>query len=119
MPYSLKLNCWEFIKCGREPGGGRERECGVCPASVEEKLDGIHDGLKAGRACWVVSGTLRVGCAQGTRAKQVPSCELCDFYQYVKGQEDSHFKLSSTLISILMEEEDPVEGDEVEDEEQD
>lgn len=30
----MKLNCWEFKKCGREPGGLKARERGACPATV-------------------------------------------------------------------------------------
>lgn len=26
-----KLNCWEFKKCGRETGGLKIKEMGVCP----------------------------------------------------------------------------------------
>jgi len=32
-------NCWEYKKCGREPGGIKVHELGVCPATVEEGLD--------------------------------------------------------------------------------
>ena len=39
-----KQNCWEFKGCGREPGGENIADCGICPASIEEKLDGIHGG---------------------------------------------------------------------------
>jgi len=28
-----KLNCWEFKKCGRQPGGPKVAELGVCPAT--------------------------------------------------------------------------------------
>ena len=37
-----KQNCWEIKKCGREPGGTHEQAMGVCPASVEVRLDTIH-----------------------------------------------------------------------------
>jgi hypothetical protein len=98
-----KLNCWEFLKCGREPGGAREKDLGICPAATESRLNGIHDGKNAGRACWVVSGTLCSGCVHGTFAQKFPTCEMCDFYYYVKQRESRHnrFKLSSTLLSIL------------------
>ncbi|GBE00072.1 hypothetical protein BMS3Abin07_02118 [bacterium BMS3Abin07] len=46
-----KLNCWEFKRCGRQPGGEHEIDLGVCPATVEGRLDGVHDGVTAGRAC--------------------------------------------------------------------
>lgn len=102
MPYKVnKLNCWEFLKCGREEGGALTGEHGVCPAAVEARLDGVHDGLNAGRACWAVSGTLCCGKPSGTYAGKFPTCEMCEFYQYVKNEEIPHFKLCSTLLSYL------------------
>jgi len=98
-----KLNCWEFKKCGREPGGPLEKELGACPASLEARLDGVHDGKNAGRACWVVSGTFCAGCIQGTYAKKFATCEMCDFYYHVKEKESRHnrFKVSAILLSKL------------------
>jgi len=37
-----KLNCWEFKQCGREAGGAHVDEFGVCPATKEQRLDGVH-----------------------------------------------------------------------------
>lgn len=51
----MKKNCWEFKNCGREFGGIKARELGVCPASTDERLNGIHNGENAGRSCWVVT----------------------------------------------------------------
>jgi hypothetical protein len=65
-----KLNCWEFKKCGRQPGGENIEKLGLCPATTEARLDGVHNGNNAGRACWVVSGTLCGGEVQGTYAKK-------------------------------------------------
>ena len=31
------INCWEVKKCGREPGGAKVAELGVCPASTGNK----------------------------------------------------------------------------------
>ena len=73
----MKLNCWEFKKCGREPGGVHVRELGVCPAATEGRLDAVHGGRKAGRACWVVAGTLCKGETQGTFAVKFGACEAC------------------------------------------
>ncbi len=33
-----KLNCWDFKKCGRQSGGEKAHELGVCPASTEKRL---------------------------------------------------------------------------------
>jgi len=96
-----KLNCWEFKKCGREPGGEYEDVNGVCPAAVEKRLDGVHEGKNAGRACWVVAGTLCNGTPQGTFARKYSACKKCDFYQLVKKEEDSKFLLSVLLLKKL------------------
>ena len=96
-----KLNCWEFKNCGRETGGARSHELGICPAAVETRLEGIHDGNCAGRACWTVSGTLCEGDVQGTFAKKYNNCKSCDFYLLVRNGEGPNFTLSATLLSII------------------
>jgi hypothetical protein len=96
-----KLNCWEFKKCGRQPGGTFEKVLGTCPATLEERLDGAHDGTNAGRACWVVAGTLCKGEMQGTYAQKFRNCEACDFYLSVKSEEFPNFMLSMVLLSKL------------------
>jgi hypothetical protein len=98
-----KLNCWEYKKCGRQPGGEKVSELGICPATTEKRLDGIHGGRNAGRACWVVAGTYCDGQVQGTFAKKYKNCEKCDFYQMVRKEEFPDFKLSSVLLSMLKE----------------
>ena len=30
----MKLNCWEYKKCGRQPGGDRAKEMGICPVTT-------------------------------------------------------------------------------------
>ena len=45
----VKLNCWEFMKCGRQPGGEKVDELGVCPASIEPRTDGTNSGKMGGR----------------------------------------------------------------------
>jgi len=87
--YERKLNCWEFMGCGREPGGDHEKDCGVCPASTESRLEGVHCGRNGGRACWVVAGTLCLGDVDGTFAKKFRVCSMCDFYQLVREEESS------------------------------
>jgi predicted Ser/Thr protein kinase len=81
------MNCWEFKKCGREPGGRKAEELGVCPAAVESSYDGINFGENAGRICWAVAGTCCGGKVQGTFAEKRKTCVTCDFYQKVQEQE--------------------------------
>lgn|SRR5574341_489867 len=86
----MKTNCWEFKKCGREPGGKKAAELGVCPATTTAGLDGVHGGKNAGRACWVVAGSLCGGKIQGTYAQKLSNCWRCEFMNAVKQDEDPH-----------------------------
>ncbi len=96
-----KLNCWEFKKCGRQPGGVHVRDLGICPVTQETRLDGEHGGSYAGRACWVVAGSLCGGEMQGTFAEKFKNCEQCDFYQSVREEEYPEFRLSGALLGKL------------------
>ncbi len=87
----IKLNCWEFKKCGREPGGVKADELGVCPVVNEKKVDGLHGGINGGRVCWVITGTLCGGEVQGEYAKKIENCTSCEFYQEVRKEEDINF----------------------------
>lgn len=82
-----KINCWEFKKCGREPGGKNVNELGVCRAAVEESCDGINDGKNGGRCCWAISGTLCRGKVQGVFAAKITSCIRCDFFHVVEDEQ--------------------------------
>ncbi len=64
------MNCWEFKKCGRENGGAKADELGVCPAWPD-------DGTKCAR----VAGTLCGGQVQGSFAQKLVNCMECDFYK--------------------------------------
>lgn len=99
--FKKKMNCWEFMQCGREPGGKKTEELGVCPVTQERRLHNIHEGKHAGRACWVVAGSLCGGETQGTFAQKFKNCESCDFYQHVRHEEGGGFTLSAVLLGIL------------------
>jgi hypothetical protein len=85
----MKRNCWEVKMCGRQPGGARVGELGVCPVTVDTSLSGAHGGRNAGRACWVIAGTLCGGQVQGTYAKKLSNCWRCEFLNMVKHEEGS------------------------------
>lgn len=63
------MNCWEFKKCGREPGGSKAAELGLCPAT---KGHGTH--------CAQIAGTLCGGKVQGSFATKLRNCMACEFY---------------------------------------
>lgn len=94
-----KNNCWQTKQCGREPGGKNVRELGTCPASIDRKLHGVHDGDCAGRACWIVAGTFCGGKEQGTFAQKYHNCETCEFYLSVRKEEGLKFKMSTLLLA--------------------
>ena len=96
-----KLNCWEFMKCGRELGGNSSLELGVCPAGTDVRMDNVHGGMNAGRGCWVVAGTLCGNAAQGTFAQKYRTCGQCDFYEYVKSEEGKDFITTMALLERL------------------
>ncbi len=90
-----KLNCWEYMKCGREPGGKYAAEFGVCPAAEDVSFDGLNKGKNGGRICWAVGGTFCGGKIQGTFAEKRKSCISCEFYRLVRkeqGKTDSYTK---------------------------
>ena len=64
------MKCWEFKKCGREPGGVNTKELGVCPAYPN---DGNH--------CARIAGTLCGGVVQGSFAMKLVNCMSCDYYK--------------------------------------
>jgi len=98
----VKLNCWEYKKCGRQPGGHKASELGICPATIDQGLDGTHGGKNAGRACWVVAGSLCGGKIQGTYAKKLLNCWRCEFMIAVKLEEDDmQFGFSHTRLGMV------------------
>lgn len=74
---------------------------GVCPAATDPRLDGEHDGVNAGRACWIMAGTFCNGVVQGSFAQKLDNCIECDFYKLVKSEEGADFKMSVLLIKRL------------------
>jgi hypothetical protein len=97
----IRPNCWEIKKCGREPGGAKVDELGVCPVATEKRLDGTHGGKNAGRVCWVVAGSMCGGKIQGTYAEKYMDCIKCDFYMKVKMEENAKFKMTAPLVEKL------------------
>jgi hypothetical protein len=96
-----KLNCWEFKKCGREQGGTKASELGVCPASAEPRVKGTNGGKNGGRACWAISGTLCGGNVQGTFAAKVGNCLKCEFYQLVGTEEGANHESARDILTKL------------------
>jgi hypothetical protein len=95
------LNCWEVKKCGREPGGAKEKELGVCKAAIELRTNGINNGKNGGRACWAITGTLCGGKVQGSFAEKLGNCMTCPFYQQVGMEEGPEHQSSKEILAKL------------------
>ena len=86
-------NCWEFKNCGREPGGVKVAELGVCPAATDKSKDGANGGKAGGRICWALTGTFCGGKVQGTFAAKRVSCLACEFFIKVRGEQGQRFTM--------------------------
>lgn len=93
-------NCWEYLQCGREPGGSHVDELGICPATIVNRFNGVNGGENAGRFCWFVSGTLCEGRTQGSFAKKLRDCLECSFYLQVEKEEGRHLVLTEDDIEL-------------------
>ncbi len=92
---SRKINCWDFVKCGREFRGEKVAEMGICPASIDISSDGLNDGKNGGRICWAIAGTFCGEKIKGFFAKKLLTCKSCIFFKIVKREEgNGHFRLT-------------------------
>lgn len=85
----MKMNCWEFHKCGRESEGKKVAEFGICPASESKKHHGKNMGVNGGRYCWKISGTLCEISTKGSKPKRILKCVECEFYKLVQDEQGS------------------------------
>lgn len=85
------MNCWEFKKCGREPGGEKVSELGACPAPQFAELNGGNKGDNGGRMCWLVKATLCGDKIQGDFYDKLGNCLKCDFFKTVFKEESGDF----------------------------
>lgn len=91
------------MKCGREPGGDKMKKMEVCPAAIEQRLDGMNGGKNGGRACWVVARTRCNGEVQGTLSSKTATCGGCNFYNFVQREEYPDVVSITNLLSKLNE----------------
>ena len=103
-PLQLSLphvNCWEYMKCGRGPGGEHVADLGACPVAEALSVNGLHGGQNGGRTCWAISGTLCGGKVQGSFACKIRHCQDCDFYHLVKCEEGDSFASIDSILNRL------------------
>jgi len=96
------------MRCGREPGGKKEKALGTCPSVTDSSFNGINSGKNAGRVCWAVAGTCRNGDVYGTYAQKRASCVSCEFYKLVQEEEGSSKEANSLLKLFSYKEDSPI-----------
>ena len=100
-----RKNCWEFFNCGRQPGGDKEKEMGICPASIQFSLNGTNEGINGGRACWAVAGTMCKGKTQGTYAQKLGDCLRCEFYASIRQDQGGSLVTTKDILKKINESE--------------
>jgi len=102
-PRQDRENCWQFSSCRKEVHGKIADVLSVCPVALESRLDGIHGGRNAGRACWVVPGTHCHGSIQNTPEEKRKACGHCAFYLKVAGEEGADFIQRDEVLRMFLE----------------
>ena len=96
-----RKNCWEYFECGRQPGGEKVGELGVCPAAKEGNLHGLNEGINGGRSCWAIAGTLCKGQTQGSYAQKLGDCLGCEFYASVRQDQGGALITTKDILKKL------------------
>ncbi|MCU0799764.1 MAG: hypothetical protein MUC62_08860 [Candidatus Thermoplasmatota archaeon] len=87
----MTTNCWEYRRCGREPGGLNTLSQGVCPTHSFNDLDGKNGGQGGGRCCWRVPEPKGVGPALPHWSDMDRNCLGCDFFKRVSKEQGASF----------------------------
>lgn len=74
-------NCWEFKKCGREPGGENAERLGICDVAIAVYANGLNGGINGGRICWAINGKF---------SSHKTECMHCDFFTMLESEESRH-----------------------------
>jgi hypothetical protein len=82
-----KLNCWEFMKCGKGPSGNGNSKAGICPVATETSANALNGGSNGGRICWIVSETCCNGKVKCSDLHRTSSCFSCEFRYKVTMEE--------------------------------
>jgi hypothetical protein len=93
------INCWEYFKCGCEPGGKNNTTIGICSAASEGKYNEINNGKNGGRFCWLVEKTLCNGTVHDSFFDKIEECFECEFYLMLQKQENKHLTVVQNELS--------------------
>ncbi|MFZ5996651.1 MAG: two-CW domain-containing protein [Nitrospirota bacterium] len=74
-----KLNCWEFMQCGRGPGGAKVEGLGACSAATFTSSEELNGETNGGRMCWAIAGIYAFGELARSSSRSLYDCHDCDF----------------------------------------
>ncbi|MDM8545534.1 hypothetical protein QUF61_03475 [Candidatus Venteria ishoeyi] len=96
-----KMNCWEYKQCGREAGGYKVEDLGICPVTQENRTDTVNHGKNGGRSCWAIPGSLCENRVQGNYVEKLDHCMQCQFYKLILREEGMDFQIGSDILKRL------------------
>jgi len=82
-----RLNCWEFMKCGKGPEGNGKSESAPCPVASNSEASGFNNGVNGGRICWLIADRQCNETLVCSPEQDSLSCDSCDFHALVKSEE--------------------------------
>jgi hypothetical protein len=82
------------MACGREPGGIRADQEGICPAAQNSRYQGINGGQASGRFCWTEPDT---NCKKFLEESD-GGCMLCSFFTRVLHEEGEGMIMTRSAI---------------------
>ena len=88
----MKMNCWDFMNCGREVDGSMVKSLGNCPAFTFTSFQGTNNGFHSGRYCWYVAGTYSKTEPKCSHLHKIEDCSKCSFLKLVKNEEGAMFQ---------------------------
>jgi hypothetical protein len=80
------LNCWEYKKCGREPGGKYVEKYGICLVAIEKNCDGLNGGKNGGRSCWLWRESACAKIMKKSSIQNIRECRACAVYNSIKSK---------------------------------
>jgi hypothetical protein len=82
-----KLNCWEFMKCGKGIGENETDKSEPCPVALKISADGLNGGINAGRICWIIAEGKCHSKVRCNKIHQKEACFSCEFRYKVMAEE--------------------------------
>ena len=95
-----KLNCWEFMKCGKGPDTAGSNGHDICSVASAVIADGLNGGDNGGRICWVIAENYFKGSIHCSEKRIIHSCYACEF-RYLVTMDEGLLNICKTTGFLL------------------